>query len=215
MDVGSWIPHFFYDLIGRIVPGALVLGTAFLILRAPEDVSESVKALNAAGGLTATLVVLAAIVASYTFSALLRGIRAALSPTFWRGHDSNITDPGLAVQPHDSYKYDAVLCFFPSTGARLAKLRAEQQMAWILVTGFTILAAVYVLAHPSTHATRVVVWTTACLLGIAFGAYCLSRHLRARYRQALCNNWHLLIESGKYRFGPKASKGTPTNTGSP
>src|SRR5688572_26678728 len=73
MDIGTFVPQAFYDLIGRVLPGSLMLLSAAGLFLDHGKIRELVVASASSTTFPTTLVVLAAVGTSYMLGALVGG----------------------------------------------------------------------------------------------------------------------------------------------
>jgi protein-S-isoprenylcysteine O-methyltransferase Ste14 len=172
MDVGSWIPHFFYDLIGRIVPGTIVITIGVCILQPPQRIFKLYVALNSAHALVGTLVVVGGVISSYILGALLGEIGHRAGRLIGKSEEKD-------KEEELSRKYHYVLIRGPMAGAGLAKIKAERHLTRVLVVGLGALLLLYlylVSIGAAAHTPRAACTIVAGLIAAAFGAFVLNRH---------------------------------------
>jgi len=208
MDIGSWIPQVFYDLIGRVAPGAFLLILSAVLLLDPASASFLVVLLKEPHAPLA-LLLLSALVTAYIVGTLLGAIGFAL----WHGEWTRKAVAAVQLElPQDddddkpesgmAFKYDAVLLHEPAAGARLVKLRAEQHLCRVLAIGVFLLVPLYVWRSWPWRASDVGVLAGLAL--IAWSAYLFYIHLEIRARRLLANYWFLL---GKPTRAPERKSG--------
>jgi hypothetical protein len=203
--IGSWIPQVFYDLIGRIIPGCLLLIIACLIFPEPSTLRElfSATTLTTTSGSTTSVstfdistsvLFFAGFVASYMLGALLGGIAEVTNPDVWKRNKAQLT---TKRENDTSYVYDYIQFQRPDIGARIAKLSAERHMCRVVLVGSIILIIGYPIASPLTFSDTLF-WVIECGLGLmGFSALCLYRHLSYRSYESMRNNWRLIHEEQK------------------
>lgn len=234
MELGNWIPQFFYDLIGRVVPGAVLTLASFLLLQDTERAKCSLLYLFHDSGISGPALYLAGLLVFYVIGTLLGALGFAITETEWntkkiakiverpqldplsfaRGIEWNTkTMTKVADQPDlpDSviaYMYDAILWHSPAAGARLAKLRAEQHMCRVLIVGLLLLVALYSAAHAPAWQSWTY-WRHIALILFGIGtSYLFYVHLAIRVRRLMLNCWDLIpdTEVAKKRCAQAAHK---------
>jgi hypothetical protein len=198
--IGSWIPQVFYDLIGRIVPGGLLLIIALVIFLGPSGVQDLFKSTTITTSVNATttettteisasVLVLFALVVSYMLGALLGGIAAVADRDFWRQRKLDLT----GKKENDiAYIYDYIQFHRPDIGARLAKLSAERHMCRVILVGAAILIISDAIAAPVAYSDARFWIIETGLIVMAGAALCLHRHLASRSSELMRNNWRLI-----------------------
>src|SRR2546425_6337745 len=202
-EFGSWIPQVFYDLIGRVAPGAFLLLTGTALLVNPR---VSVQVIKSADHIPTTILILLGLLMSYVLGTILGAVAGtigtilgAVAGAIKNGEWSSIERVGsikVEVVPLSSevetltpgrisYMYDALQLYNPSAGARLAKLRAEQHMCRVLIAGGIVLGAAYALIEQGALLS---VKSLVVLVGLpvmVLGAYFFYIHLAIRARRLL------------------------------
>jgi hypothetical protein len=212
MNIGAWIPQLFYDLIGRVIPGAAVTISAFVITYGPEESLRYLTTWSASSAntkLPVVLLLLGSLLLFYLVGTLLGGLWFGLchSTKFHtkmvkhsvrrslKGMENVSDDIKINFPRSISYIYDYIHLRAPKTGARIAKLRAEEHMSGVMVIGFIILAIIYGLI-PSIRYAEWPYWLIQILLiFIAIVSLVLACHLNWRFGTALCNVW-IHLKSG-------------------
>jgi hypothetical protein len=214
MTVG-YIPQIFYDLIGRIVPGAVISGSAFLLLDDPK--SALLNAVTWSDGTSnqlapALVILLVGLVIAYTVGTLLGGIWFTLSKLFKKKSaiPAEAEDPdvdkntvkiprpeiifknGKAIVPDKwiSYIYDYIQMRCPRTAGRIAKLRAEWHMCGVIIVGSAILFLLNLYKLFTDFTTASLYFEIGLALAF-FAAYSLSSHVKNRRLAVLGNVWFL------------------------
>ncbi len=204
--VGSWIPQVFYDLIGRIVPGAILLISGFLLVAGWKDSVEELTKLLGKEEIPYSLVLLTGVLFSYLTGILLGGFGYFA----WDVANKCVREryrgklPVEAVKPPSkdkpgsnvSYIYDAIQHYEPAAGARLAKLRAEQNMCRVLAIGFAILAII----HLCVNWRKQYFFLSVGLIVLSvISTIMFNRHLSIRAHTLMLNYWDLLQNDNKIR----------------
>lgn len=213
-QISSLIPQVFYDIIGRIVPGMILLILAFLLFRAQDwQVStEGVRfgALHFSYG----CLFVVGLLLSYLVGTILGAVGYLAAHHEWsetaEGQKAEVPDSGRPeAARYDSYIYDAIQLCEPAAGARLVKLSAERNLCRVLMAGFALLG-ILCLALPEfsrTHGSYGPL--IVALLGFGlWGAYLFHKHLAIRSQRLMLNLWFVLVEEGRAKVTPagKASR---------
>jgi hypothetical protein len=77
MDIGTLIPQLFYDVIGRIIPGATLLGTSLILFEGPFKALRHLATWSddtSNGNISIALIVMGNLLASHILASLLGGI---------------------------------------------------------------------------------------------------------------------------------------------
>ncbi len=195
-SLDGWIPQLFYDLIGRVVPGAAIL-VSVLFLPFDHSVPRAfITFLFKDSGTPTAIAALAWLLASYLVGVLLGAIGFCISGREWRVKPIELS----ALEPPDlsdensrhAYMYDAVQFRAPRVGARLAKLRAEKHMCRVMLVGFSMMTVFHVLLN-SYAVGSISFWFVLGALGATIvSSYLFYRHLDIRTTRLLWNQWHLL-----------------------
>lgn len=137
------IPGVFYDIIGRIVPGFVLLATVYVIVRGPGVALSAtgyfLASPHTSGGDVLCIIVLL-VVAGYLLAMLLSGVGRALrlkdllNRPFvnWRDGDDGEIEQRAAIKLH-----------LPDIEAGLSKIRAERAMCEVLLLGWTLIGIGY------------------------------------------------------------------------
>lgn len=137
------IPQLFYDVIARIVPGAVIVGVLALAVAGPEKSARVVEEwLNKRGDQypSITLMVFVGFVSSYTLAIVLLGcwhlVSAIVCKTGLDAYLPNWTK--ISSDAELPMKYDFIKTNDPMAGSRITKLTAERHMAGILIFGLSL-----------------------------------------------------------------------------
>ncbi|SRR6266545_729740 len=199
MDIGGWIPQIFYDLIGRVVPGAFLLLLCFVLFLDPVSAQAIAVFLFKKPGVPFTAILLSGLTVAYVAGTLL----GAVGFTIWHREWTTRGLSKLKVEYPDADKsattgvslmYDYVLLREPAAGARVVKLRAEQHMCRALIVGMLILLPMYCWKNWPPWQSFQHFATVVGLALIALVAHLFNVHLTLRSRSLLMNYWHLLGE---------------------
>ena len=203
-QIAGLIPQVFYDLIGRIAPGAFLLTLAFL--RAHwDDWRVSVAPLFAEPKIPYSLLLIVGVLLSYMSGVLLGGIGYFIADELkllgccfenWRRHKTKPCEEPDIREP--SVSYDAIQYYDPAAGARLVKLSAERNMCRVLIAGFILLE----IGHRTTTEFRTHDLATVLLGFGAVSAFLFHRHLTSRSQELMKNLRYILEQEGKRAFLP-------------
>jgi len=181
--IGNWIPQIFYDLIGRIIPGGLLLIVAFVIFQKPLTLDVS-----------ASILVLAFLTIAYVLGALLGGVTAVINRDFWKRKKIDLT----SKKENDvSFIYDYIQFHRPDIGSRLAKLSAERHMCRVITAGAIILFVVYSFSPPVPYFSSLFWGVEIGLMAMGSSAAFLHRHISFRSEELMSNNWRLIHEENR------------------
>lgn len=145
--IGSWIPQLFFDLIGRVLPGFIILITLGVTILDTEEIKSTCASIL--NGNSTTISLLAGIAISYTIAvacagfrhiviSILRLLKKLVAHILGRNGHAGHTDD----RTERSMKYHFIKITAPATGERIAKLRTEGYMTRVLQAGFLIVAAI-------------------------------------------------------------------------
>lgn len=191
MHIGDWIPQAFFDLVGRVVPGAALLAVGIVIVH-----GNSVSGLVAVTTTTIpyTLFLLLAVLSAYIVATLLGAAGYAIWREEWKIDVSKIElkVPNGNAGSAPGFVYDAIQRNDSRAGARLAKLSAERHMSRVLILGFPILLVLNVAVNLGSWGTGNF-WVTA--IALLLGTACSNaflRHLNIRSRSLMINYWYMI-----------------------
>lgn len=188
----SWVPQLFYDLISRVMPGALLLIAVLLSLVGPDTLWKEVAAwltTPAERSPSTFLVFTAGIASSYFAAILVRGLSYSklISQSLLRW-------PRVpSISEFDYRRYYRIKVALPAAGSRLAKHKAEASMATVLQLGFLIAAGMALggaLAFSETE--RLLVAAVDLLL--AWSASRFRSHLTNRFKNGVLIHWDMLLD---------------------
>jgi hypothetical protein len=211
MDISILIPQLFYDVIGRIVPGATLLTSTLILFEGPKCALHHLGTWSEdsnGAGIPTVLIILGNLLASHILASLIGGIwfRLYRVKYGWAGRGeremerklkqslnvSDFSQKYMSKMKTTTEKiacmYDYVLLQCPKAGARIAKLRAEQHMSGVLMIGYLLLAACcnwFPYMKDQEFFVRVVV--EVLLIWAAISAALLAWHLEKRSGSALYN----------------------------
>lgn len=208
MQLGNWIPQFFYDLIGRVVPGAVISMSSYFLLQDFDQAKTSLSCLFRDSGIPAAALYLVGFLVSYVVGTLLGAIGFAFEEKEWTTHEVaslevEVPDPKKPPDSSDiSYIYDAIMVHNPAGGSRLAKLQGEKHMCRVLIVGFVLLVVFHCCRHWEEWGS--VLWGHYDYYGRAFWgpiglllfgivtSYLFYIHLAIRSTRLMLNYWHLM-----------------------
>ena len=141
------VPQISYDIIGRIIPGVIVIFSLVITILGPTPALAQIDAwvIHPDPPLSGWAVILF-VVAGYVMAVILAGIWESTKPLFRLGKKKG-KDAGREYQPDPdappfALKYDAIREKSPRAGARIVKLSAEMSLARLLTLGWSICAAI-------------------------------------------------------------------------
>ncbi len=203
MNFGSCIPQIFYDLIGRIAPGTvIILATliVFDILIIDSCTNELILKLPTA---SKTFFFIIGLILSYFLGMCFNGIGYLFEDKLWRktktiedNKDRELSKKN-ELKNHTPNKYDSIHLYLPRIGARLAKLSAEIGFCRVVINGFLFLIFVNFIRNFTDLANFRFLQTEAILFLCILAAFYQKKHLHFRLRESLQNHWELLSEVKK------------------
>jgi len=195
-SIGSWIPQLFYDLIGRVTPGAAV---TISLLALPLDDAKAkafLKFVFVESGVPTAFIALLWLLVSYLVGTLLGALGFFVAEREWRVKPIELSDtvpPDMTNENlRTAYMYDAVQFHDPKAGARLAKLRAEKHMCRVLLVGFSVMVVAHVVINVRAVGSAAFWSVLGAFAGTLVSAYLFHRHLDVRTTRFLYNQWHIL-----------------------
>jgi hypothetical protein len=183
------VPQISYDIIGRIIPGIIVIFSLIIATLGPTSALVHIDAwvIHPDPPLSGWAVVLF-IVAGYTMAVILAGIRHF--PGLFRRPRDERYEPNLE-NPSESLKYDAIRVKSPKAGAQHTKLSAEINQAGVLVVGWAISAAINLYPLIIGFSPDRFWLEIALVISIA-GAYSFRKRICQSQRISLINHWLIL-----------------------
>jgi len=212
----SIIPQLFYDIIGRIIPGVVLLLCVFMVYYGPENVAQLFTSLVGKKGQVLEVsfyLFLISGILSYIISNIAQGIRVIFSKIYkkrdskkWKqvrdelrsdlekAADNLGLNKKIRVEdiPSTGFIYDYIRLRSPNAGARIAKLRAECHMCSVFVTGMLGIA-VWNLVNIIASPTKIEIIMELGFLASALVFSMLKQFLEKRFRIAIWNHWILLF----------------------
>jgi len=194
-DALGLIPQFFYDLIGRVIPGATFLCVGVALLVPSSELMASVQTISRLPTAVDAVLIILWLFAAYLTGLLLGAIGFALFEDGFKRPLFNALrqeKPGATITEDDlSYVYDFIAIRNPSTGLRMAKLRAERHLCRVLIVGCVILAIIDICRDwraPAVADAAII----GALGGISAAMFLLQRHLCDRMWRLSANCWLIL-----------------------
>jgi len=197
MQIGDWVPQVFYDLIGRIVPSAVLTFVGFSLFCEKDQIYPLIEYVFKTSEMPWSFLFLSSILLFYTLGTLIGGIGFAITFKEWKDPKlpwfpvrlPNRSEPGSGLP----FMYDAIQFHSQRVGARCAKLRAEAHMCRVFLIGFIFILIVWSFLIDHSSGKRWDYWTVISALLVACLASCLfHRHLTIRSYNLLINHWQLL-----------------------
>jgi MFS family permease len=143
------VPQIGYDIIGRIIPGVIVIFGLIIAILGPTQALAVIDAwvIHPDPPLSGWAVVLV-IIAGYALAVILAGIWYILKPLFRSGKKKNQdADKEYRPDPENppfSLQYNAIREKSPKAGARIVKLSAETTLGRVLAVGWSFCAIINV-----------------------------------------------------------------------
>ena len=216
MDALTLIPQLFYDLIGRITPGATLLISSFMLLQGPNEAIRHLTTWSSqtteSGGpiykdLPTGLILLGNLLVSYVLGSLLASVWFRLSAKVLDQKNRERIQEAFECMSKTKLEqidfnkignvdkvalvYDYIQLLYPKAGARLAKLRAEQLMGGSLSIGAILLSLLYGFYYHDKHCEWAWGGTELVLILVALAGFALARYLDERCSNAMINYWFL------------------------
>jgi hypothetical protein len=215
----NWIPQLFMDLIGRILPGALIALASVAVIKGPEAVA-SLFTTEHSKALTFSAMLLWGVV-SYLLGLTLgqaceetigrctrskmRIIRSECKRE--RLEDLNRTlrllgkdelDIDVAELPPIFVMHDHLRLVDPAQASRLLKLRSEQRLSYVMTLGFAVLALVNVYyLRVTPDAARWIL--EAALIIVAVLHWRTVPRRETLFANGVCILWFALVACGDMR----------------
>ncbi len=225
MRTTSIIPQMFYDLISRIVPGAILIASAWIISIGPTEATRR-TAVFLSGGASAWppgfLTFVALVAGSYVVSNVLAGLRElwfAVVCKFWKAHrvpwtvEAQCTKAGLADleaaarYPGTNLEVPKTISL-PSVPFMYAFVRYKAPDAGATVVKLRAEERMYAaLARGWGLLTLVGLFflprcgpwealgTECVLIALVFAMVCLKKRRRHQFDRDLCTHWFLFASS--------------------
>ncbi len=171
-DTLGLIPQVFYDLIGRVVPGAATLIAGSVLLKNGDYAAATLSIIDKQSAVVLSVLLASALLTCYLLSLLLGAIGFAITEDRSQALAPLATiepKPPAVIDPasYTSYIYDFILLRDAGTGGRLAKLRAEIHLCRVLIAACIGLGALYLLENVWRFGSR---GSWIVLISLAVGA---------------------------------------------
>ena len=204
--IAEVVPQISYDILGRIVPGSVVLVSLWVAAQGPDDaVAEVERTLAGASpgpGIWAALLWTAL---AYVLAIVLNGIWQF--PGCWRRWRCASRPKPYPVDPtfeiaHPSFalKFEIVNQKLPKSGAWFTKLHAEMNLARVLAMGWIIAAAINAYWLVTDFSSPRLWLEVALAIGIA-GALAEGSSIKNTRSESLNSLWLLLRSSELAQMG--------------
>jgi hypothetical protein len=195
MNFNIFIPQIFYDLIGRLIPGFIILVLACILLIPLGTLEKYILQEH----FPATFFFFIVLLFSYFIGAVLGGL--------WFGYldkknDKKIrSDHNLAkLLEIMSFKYDVIQYYRPDIGARLAKLRSERHFcgviqfgSWFLLPLVIINFIAYCNQNGLTCPGLLLLFLFIVIILLSFfGAKYFGEHVESRSLRLMENNFKII-----------------------
>jgi FMN phosphatase YigB (HAD superfamily) len=191
-EIVKTIPQVDFDIIGRLTPGIVVIGSILFAVTGPDSFWIGVKSFSV-WPIPATVFIaftILVVLVSCTLAVLLRGAYASLMMwifsekrkkyKYWDNKDF-------------CWKYENVRYNNPAAGSRITKLKAQVHMAETLLAGFSISFLLDIYFWPG----KSIFYYVSLLL--AFFSWCAKRYFVHHMKISLDNNFQILM-SQKCKF---------------
>ncbi|MBN1121195.1 MAG: hypothetical protein JXJ17_08955 [Anaerolineae bacterium] len=194
------IPQVTYDIIGRVIPGTVIILTWAITWLGPSKAFGLLGEYLADPDFPITLwtFLLFAVIA-YILSIVLYGITKVPSLFRKKPDEEEKIDP---EKPSAALKYDAIRVASPEAGARLVKLSAEQHAAQILITGWLLAGSVnlyLLIASFSVERLFLGIVLAFALVGI----YSFYKYIRTGFQKNLNDHWYILYINRSFSAPPE------------
>jgi hypothetical protein len=202
--VAEIVPQVSYEIIGRIIPGIVVILSFIVVAMGPVQaliyLDRTVIYPNPA--MNGWAVALLMLIAAYIIAIIMNGISQI--PVSVRRHRKKLRQSDLK-EPSTSMKFDEVNQKLPKAGAWLTKLYAEENMTQVLIIGWVI-SAIINICYMVTPFSMERMWLEAGLIASAVGAVMVRRSVVATREDSLNNLWALL-HNGTFAGEAKSTTG--------
>jgi hypothetical protein len=203
----AWIPNLFFDLLGRVIPGSILLFATYSVAVGPQAaIKDMVQRDLFSMGLTILWLFLAYCIGLMggqlwvsTFGKLIRKRELRIEDKVVRGalaeHNEAqafLGEPQLSLDtdrlPRIYFMHDQLRLVAREEALRLLKLKAEQRLCHALFLGLTVLAVAnfaLLLIRPSFE--RVVLEVVLVL--IVVGSWQRAMRMIEFYARGTCSSW--------------------------
>ncbi len=183
--IGSWVPQLFYDIIARLVPGTVIIGTLAVAIAGPGESKRFFDVwMNKPASSYPSLVIVvgAGFVLSYALGIIFLGLSAPIEALAYRL---------VKVKSDFVLRYDFVKQRDPPAGSRITKLKAEMHMTELLILGFSIALVIDLVKIRSSSGGSRGLLALVLLIAI-LGSIGALRHFIVRQNRAVENCSRLL-----------------------
>ncbi|MBL7154357.1 MAG: hypothetical protein ISS79_11620 [Phycisphaerae bacterium] len=192
------IPQVYFDIIARVVPGTILIGSICLAALGPADSWSRLQDwLGKSSGVSVSALAALILLASYTLAILLwcpwfSFMKWFQGEKFWYCKEDFVRD------------YETVKHRSRTAGSRLTKLKAQIHMAETLLVGFALCCFVGLLGYCCgwSNDHRLLVSGLSALAALL--AYCARRYFIFHMMTSIDNNLDLLKEDEKRSRRPKS-----------
>ena len=190
------VPQISHDIIGRIIPGVIVIFSLVTTILGPTPALAQIDAwvIHPDPPLSGWTVVLF-VVAGYVLAVVLEGIWYLLKPLLRLGKKKS-KDTGKEYQPDlenppFALRYDTIRAKSPRAGALIVKLSAEMTLGRLLAVGWSICAAinVYLLMR---HYLPDRLWLEGALVVGIVAALSFRSHIADLQKISVKDHWLIL-----------------------
>jgi hypothetical protein len=188
-SISELVPQISSDIIGRIIPGVIVVFSLLIAVVGPTQASGYIDAwiVHPSSPISGWAIVLL-IVAGYVAGVILVGIWHVPALFHRPFHQGYKPDPD---NPSDSLRFDMVRVKSSKAGARNTKLSAEMSQARVLIVGWAACAAIN-LYFLVTAFSLERLWLEIALAISVAGAVSFRRHIHGLLQLSLANHWLIL-----------------------
>lgn len=216
--IAEVVPQISYDILGRIVPGSVVLVSLWVAAMGPDralhDLNSTLAGDDPGPGFWAVLLWIAL---AYVLAIVLNGIWQL--PACWQRWRCRarpplyLLDPAyVPTDPSFAYKFEVVNQKLPTAGAWFTKLHAEMNLARVVAMGWTVAAAInaYLLLGAWNWPR---IWLEVALLAGIAGALAEGSSVKHTRSESLHSLWFLLRSGELARMGIVSEPGKEREEG--
>lgn len=200
----AWVPQLFFDIIGRLVPGTVVIGILYVSIVGLEAGLQSARSwLTTPAASYPAITIIAAVnfVLAYTLAMILMGFCSLAggillnlrNPLRWLlatfGSELRIRSKEEVKESAKQFSknYDRIKREDAAAGNRITKLHAEIHMAEILTSGFVLSITAMSLGRVWNGPDRYWWYLLILLLLAVLGSVAARYHIATRRRLAVEN----------------------------
>ncbi len=210
MKLGDWIPQIFYDIIGRIVPGAMLIIIGSILFVNEDDLLALVKTIFLDSEISSLFVFFVFILASYFIAILMGSFGFFIKFKEWEEQSENKYSENYFKDKINTEKkmvsliYDALHIKYPQAAARCAKLRSEKLLCRTLISGLAIFFVIWGLRY--LFASVEFSWYVITILPFsALALFLFHQHLNIRLEYLLSNHWYIMKQERVKYFEKKTN----------